>query len=60
MEVDQIMTIEEVAKMLRLSPSTIYRMANWGVIPAFKAGGRWRFVRAEIIKWIEAQHAGSK
>ena len=39
---DDIMTIEEVAKYLKLKPQTIYTWAQHGKIPAAKLGKEWR------------------
>lgn len=38
----QYLTIEEVAKMLRVNKRTVYRLAVKGEIPAFKFGRSWR------------------
>ncbi len=53
---DQIMTVKEVAKYLKLNDRTVYRMAASGDIPAFKVGASWRFKLAEIEQWIKEQH----
>jgi excisionase family DNA binding protein len=50
-----IMTVREVAKYLKLTEKTAYRLAAEKKIPGFKVGGAWRFRRAEIDKWIERQ-----
>jgi excisionase family DNA binding protein len=52
---DEIMTIEEVAKYLKLKPQTIYTWAQNGKIPAAKLGKEWRFKRTVIDKWFN-QH----
>ncbi len=49
---DDILTIEQVAKFLKVTDRTIYRLAPAGKIPAFKVGGMWRFLRADIDRWI--------
>jgi len=41
----EIMTLCEVADMLRLSRRTIYRRLEDGSIPACRVGSRWRFSR---------------
>ena len=50
-----IMTIDEVAKYLKLKLKTAYALAARGDIPGFKVGGSWRFRRSEIDKWIKRQ-----
>lgn len=52
---DEIMTIEEVAKYLKLKPQTIYTWAQNGKIPAAKLGKEWRFKKTVIEKWFN-QH----
>jgi len=52
---DEIMTIEEVAKYLKLKPQTIYTWAQKGKIPAAKLGKEWRFKKIVIDKWFN-QH----
>ena len=43
--------VEEVSKYLRVHPYTVRRLAREGKIPAFKAGGQWRFDTEEIEGW---------
>jgi len=49
------MTLEEVAKYLKLKPQTIYTWAQNGKIPAAKLGKEWRFRKSVIDKWFN-QH----
>jgi len=49
---DDILTLEEVAKYLRVSERTIYDCAQKGEIPAGKIRAAWRFKRSEIDKWV--------
>jgi excisionase family DNA binding protein len=51
-----IMTVEEVAKYLRLSQAKVYRLANAGEIPAMRIGKSWRFRKDMIDEWFH-QHA---
>ena len=55
---DEILTLREVAEYLKLSDKSVYRLVQEKKIPAFKAGGTWRFRRADIDTWIEEQVAG--
>ena len=50
---DKIMTVESLAEFLRCDKSTIYRLLKNKKIPAFKAGSDWRFIKADIILWIQ-------
>jgi PTS system nitrogen regulatory IIA component len=49
---DDILTIDEVAKYLRVSERTVYDWAQKGEIPSGKIGTVWRFKKAEIEKWV--------
>jgi PTS system nitrogen regulatory IIA component len=49
---DDILTLEEVAKYLRVSERTVYDWAQKGEIPAGKIGTVWRFKKMEIEKWV--------
>jgi len=50
-----LMTVDELAKYLRMKKVTIYKHAQEGKLPAFKVGSTWRFKKLTIDKWIEAQ-----
>jgi PTS system nitrogen regulatory IIA component len=49
---EDILTIEEVAKYLRVSERTVYEWAQRGDIPSGKIGTAWRFKKVEIEKWV--------
>jgi len=49
---EAILTIEEVAKYLRVSERTVYDWAQKGEIPSGKIGTVWRFKKAEIEQWV--------
>ena len=49
---DSILTIEEVAKYLRVSERTVYDWAQKGEIPAGKIGTVWRFKKSEVEQWV--------
>lgn len=50
---ENILTIREVADLLKINEKTVYKLAADSKIPGFKVGGSWRFDRATIAKWIE-------
>ena len=54
---DPILTIREVAALLRVVDKTVYTMAQRGEMPAFKVRGQWRFKREDIDQWIEGRKA---
>jgi len=53
--VDEILTIVEVAQLLKVGEKTVYTMAQRRELPAFKVRGQWRFKRDDIDIWIERQ-----
>jgi excisionase family DNA binding protein len=53
------MTIEDVARYLKLKPQTIYTWVQNGKIPAAKLGKEWRFKKSVIDKWF-SQHIDQK
>jgi len=51
----ETLTPNEIAKMLRIHPFSVTRLARQNKIPAFKAGGVWRFRKDQFERWIETQ-----
>ena len=45
---DDILTVREVAEMLKLADKTVYGLVSNGEITGFKIGGSWRFRRDDI------------
>ena len=56
---DDILTIEEVAKYLRVSDRTVYDWAQKGEIPAGKIGTVWRFKKSEVERWVNEKLSSS-
>jgi excisionase family DNA binding protein len=54
---DEILTLPEVAQLLKVADKTVYSMAQKGQLPAFKVGGQWRFKRVDLDQWIEQRKA---
>ena len=58
---EEIMNAKELSQFLKLSESTIYKLASNGEIPGFKIGDSWRFELEEIQKMIqESKKQGMK
>ena len=51
----EILTLKEVADLLRVAEKTVYSMAQRKDLPAFKVRGQWRFRRDDIDRWIDQQ-----
>ena len=56
---EEILTAKELGHFLKLSESTIYKLASTGEIPGFKIGDSWRFDMEEILKMIRESKIGS-
>ena len=50
-----VLTIHELAALLRVGLKTAYTLAQNGEVPGFKVGGQWRFRRREFEAWIDDQ-----
>lgn len=50
---DEYLTIEDVAKLLKISEVTIYRMARKGELPAVKFGKVWRISSVKLRELFE-------
>ena len=49
----EVLTINELAELLQISPNTAYKMASNGEIPGRKIGkSMWRFSRLLIHLWL--------
>jgi excisionase family DNA binding protein len=55
----EFLSVEEVARELKLHPETVRRMARDGSVPAFKVGRGWRFSRSKILEWAEKKIHGA-
>lgn len=49
-----LLTVEEVAELLRLTPYTIRRLLNEGKLPGRKVGGgrQWRIDKGELAHYL--------
>jgi len=54
-----IVTAKELGRYLKLSESTIYKLASGGEIPGFKVGDSWRFDMEEVLKVIKGSQKGN-
>ncbi len=51
-EPDDILTIAELSDYLRISRSTLYKLAQEGRVPCQKVGRHWRFRKEAIDRWL--------
>ncbi len=55
-----LMTAQEVALLLRVHPNTVMTWAKQGKLAGLKMnGGRWRFHRSDIEKFLQPVREGS-
>jgi len=57
---EDILTIDEVAKYLRVSERTVYEWAQKGDIPSGKIGTVWRFKKSELEQWVNDRLSSNK
>ena len=49
-----ILNLDETADYLRVSNQTVYNMIKDGRIKAYKVGREWKFLRADIMAYLES------
>jgi excisionase family DNA binding protein len=59
MNEDLVLTIKDVAVILKLADKTVYSMAQDGELPAFKIRGQWRIRRVDFEKWVAQRAEGA-
>lgn len=57
---DDVLTAREAASYLRLTLPTFYRYLWNGTIPTSKIGGRYRFKRAVLDRWLGKKPEGEQ
>jgi len=50
---EQLLTIEEVSRLLKVKKSTIYHWTSAGFVPHTKVGRFIRFRTSEIERWLQ-------
>ena len=53
---EEILTIREVADLLKLHPKTVNKLANSGRLPGYRIGRQWRFRKSEVLKLLEKEN----
>lgn len=48
-----ILTIDELSNYLKISKSTLYKLAQAGKVPGQKIGRHWRFHKEGIDQWLK-------
>ena len=47
-----VLTIDELAEYLKISKSTLYKLAQEGSVPGQKVGKHWRFHKDAVDEWL--------
>ena len=55
MDAKEILTTDEAAEFLSLTPYTVREYAKKGLVPARKVGKSWRFVKADLLAWLRGK-----
>jgi excisionase family DNA binding protein len=58
---DEVLTLEEVARLLKVSADAVRSRAEEGELPGRRFGKQWRFARMAVLAWLadgEAQKRG--
>jgi excisionase family DNA binding protein len=50
---ENLLTIRELSKILKINKSTLYQWVNEGKIPYIRMGGIIRFRKNDIVKWLD-------
>ena len=54
---DDVLTLEEVAALLRLPVEAVRARAEAGDLPGRRFGEEWRFARAAVLEWLGSADA---
>ncbi len=52
------LTVQECAAALRVTPMSVYRWIDEGIIPAAKIGGRVRIRKSALARLLDAKESG--
>lgn len=63
-DLDDVLSADEAAALLKVPPATVRREARAGRLPGRHVGKEWRFARSALIDWLrgelEASGVGSE
>ena len=52
MAADEVLTLAEVAALLRVPPDDVVRAADRQGLPGRMIGSEWRFAKADVLRWL--------
>ena len=50
---ETVLSIDDLSRYLKISKSTLYKLAQGGSVPGQKVGKHWRFHRKAIDDWLK-------
>ena len=50
--VDEVLTLEEIARLLKVPPDAVRSRAEEGELPGRRFGKEWRFARTAVLAWL--------
>lgn len=56
----ELLTLSEVCTFLKVKPSYVYSLTSTDRIPFRKFGGTLRFVKAELLAWLDRGRGGPR
>ena len=59
-QIGSVFKIEELAQYLKISKSTLYKLAQDGKPPGQKVGKHWRFHKNAIDRWLQQRGPASR
>lgn len=57
---DQLLTRQQVADLLAVSPRTVFSLTDRGELPAVRLGGAVRYSPSDIDRFVRAHRTGSR
>jgi excisionase family DNA binding protein len=55
-DLPEILTLEQAAAFLQVSPRTLQRMLKENRLPGRQVGSQWRFDREQLRAWVRGEH----
>lgn len=55
---EPLLTVSEVARMMRVSNMTVYRLIKSGELPALRVGKNYRIRNSDVDRYLDDQAVG--
>lgn len=52
---EELLTLQELAKYLKMAEKTVYAYALKGIVPGIRVGSVWRFRKKDVDEWLEKE-----